>query len=198
MQLQINIASHPLIQHWSGILENSGSPGTILRTACSELGKWITYEIMRQWLVTETITLETNIAIKLISNNYQYIIVIIMPYGFIIAEGARALMPTAKIVLVGYNNATSNIPEQLNQFTKVLILDLFLDEAAITPVITELIQKGALVSNLKVACLECRESQLNKLAPKWSELEIYTTKVNSIATEKECLKEEDFKSKFFI
>lgn len=98
MQLQINIASHPLIQHWSGILKNDNNPGTILRTACSELGKWITYEIMREWLVTETIELKANTTISLISSHYKYIIVIIMPYGFILAEGARSLLPTANIV----------------------------------------------------------------------------------------------------
>lgn len=198
MQLQINIASHPLIQHWSGVLENNNNPGTILRTACSELGKWITYEIMREWLVTETIELKANTTISLINSHYKYIIVIIMPYGFILAEGARALLPTANIVLVNYNNIINNVPAQLNSFTKILVLDLFLDEATITPLLNDFIQKGAVLSNIKIACLECGTSQLNKLGQNWSKLEIYTTKVNTNVDKEKCSREDSFKDKFFV
>lgn len=198
MQLQINIASHPLIQHWSGVLENNNNPGTILRTACSELGKWITYEIMREWLVTETIELKANTTISLINSHYKYIIVIIMPYGFILAEGARALLPTANIVLVNYNNIINNVPAQLNSFTKILVLDLFLDEATITPLLNDFIQKGAVLSNIKIACLECGTSQLNQLGQNWSKLEIYTTKVNTNVDKEKCSREDSFKDKFFV
>lgn len=198
MQLQINIASHPLIQHWSGILENDNNPGTILRTACSELGKWITYEIMREWLVTETIELKANTTISLISSHYKYIIVIIMPYGFILAEGARSLLPTANIVLVNYNDIINNVPDQLNSFTKILVLDLFLDEATITPLLNDFIKKGAVLSNIKIACLECGTSQLNQLGHIWSKLEIYTTKVNTNVDKKKGSREDDFKDKFFV
>ena len=198
MQLQINIASHPLIQHWSGILENNNSPGAILRTACSEIGKWITYEIMREWLATEAIKLEDDTTINLISNHYKYIIVIIMPYGFILAEGARALLPTANIALVDDNSHIKNIRDSLNSFTKILVLDLFLNEANITQTLRELINKGAKLNNIKVACLECGASELNKLGPRWSELEIYTTKINNMMDKKESLKEEELKEKFFV
>ena len=198
MQIQIHIASHPLIQHWSGILNNDNNPGTILRTACSELGKWITYEIMREWLITETITTEDDTTIKIISNNYKYIIVIVMPYGFILAEGARALLPTANILLASYNDGINNISDSLNSFTKVLIVDLFFNEKIITLILGQLIEKGALLESIKIACLECSSSQLSQLGHNWSKLDIYTTKVNNMLVESELSKEELFKDKFFI
>nr|AIA20548.1 hypothetical protein [Neoporphyra perforata] len=198
MQLQINIASHPLIQHWAGILENDSNPGTILRTACSELGKWITYEIMREWLVTEKIELRTNSNVNLINSNYKYIIIIVMPYGFILAEGARALLPTASIALVNGNTTIKNIPNQLNSFTKILILDLFLDESIITPILKNLLKKGAILNNIKVACLECGTVQLNKLGCNWPKLEVYTTKVNNTVNEKDYSREDTLKNKFFV
>ena len=83
---------------------------------------------MREWLVIETVSIKDNTTISLISNHYKYIIVIIMPYGFILAEGARALLPTANIALVSYNNSIDNISDKLDSFTKILVLDLFLDE----------------------------------------------------------------------
>nr|AIA21382.1 hypothetical protein [Pyropia kanakaensis] len=198
MQLQINIASHPLIQHWAGILENNNNPGTVLRTACSELGKWITYEIMREWLVTESIDLEANTTINLINSHYNYIIVIIMPYGFILAEGARALLPTANITLVNGDTIINNVPDQLNSFTKVLILDLFLNEAIITPVLKNLVSKGAILNNIKIACLECGTYQLNRLGHNWSKIEVYTTKVNNAVNEEVFSRENIFKNKFFV
>lgn len=198
MQLQINIASHPLIQHWAGILENSNNSGTILRTACSEIGKWITYEIMREWLITETLELKANTTINLIDSNYKYIIVIIMPYGFILAEGARALLPTANITLVNYNNTINNVPDQLNSFTKILILDLFLDEETITPLLNDFVKKGAILNNIKIACLECGTSQLNQLGKNWSKLEVYTTKINTTVNEANSSREDIFKNKFFV
>nr|YP_009237452.1 hypothetical protein [Wildemania schizophylla]AKS28499.1 hypothetical protein [Wildemania schizophylla] len=198
MQLQINIASHPLIQHWSGILENNSNPGTILRTACSELGKWITYEIMRNWLITEELTVDTDKTINLISKHYKYIIVIVMPYGFILAEGARALLPTASIVLVDHNDLTASIPNELDSFTKVLILDLFLDETMLTPILERLMQKGAILVNIRIACLECGTDQLQQLGHRWSQLEIYTTTINQVTDQKIASKEAIFKEKFFI
>lgn len=198
MQLQINVASHPLIQHWSGILDNTNNPGTILRTACSELGKWVTYEIMRDWLITEKLTMGTGTTINLISNRYKYILIIVMPYGFILAEGARALLPTASIVLIDYNNFTGDIPEPLDSFTKVLILDLFLDETIITPILERLIRKGAIVNNIRIACLECGTSQLKQLGNRWSKLKIYTTKINNPIDEEDSQKEKIFKDKFFV
>nr|BED43141.1 hypothetical protein [Pyropia sp. Myanmar_A]BED43338.1 hypothetical protein [Pyropia sp. Myanmar_B]BED43535.1 hypothetical protein [Pyropia sp. Myanmar_C] len=198
MQLQINIASHPLIQHWAGILENNNNPGTVLRTACSELGKWITYEIMRDWLATETLKTKKDTTVNIIDSHYKYIIVIVMPYGFILAEGARALLPTASIKLVNKNKIINDVPNQLNSFTKILVLDLFLDETIITPILKEYIQKGANLGNIKIACLECGTSQLNQLGQNWSKLEVYTTKINTEINKEDCEREDLFKNKFFV
>ena len=62
----------------------------------------------------------------------------------------------------------------------------------------ELIKKGAILNNIKIACLECGSSQLNKLGQKWSTLEIYTTKVNSITDNSEATKEQVLKDNFLL
>lgn len=198
MQIQINVGSHPLIQHWAGILENNNNPGTVLRTACSEVGKWITYEIMRDWLATETIKLKKDQTVNIINSHYRYIIVTIMPYGFILAEGARALLPTASITLVDKHKIINDVPNELNSFTKILVLDLFLDETIITPILKECIKKGAILSNIRIACLECGTSQLSQLGQNWSKLEVYTTKINTAANQEDCSRENIFKNKFFV
>ena len=50
MTLHVVIPPHPLIGHWLSILRIDTTPPAIYATALEQLGKWLTYEALRNWL----------------------------------------------------------------------------------------------------------------------------------------------------
>ena len=50
MKLHVVIPPHPLIGHWLSILRIESTPPPIYATALEQLGKWLTYEALRDWL----------------------------------------------------------------------------------------------------------------------------------------------------
>ena len=50
MTLHVVIPPHPLIGHWLSILRIESTPAPIYSTALEQLGKWLTYEALREWL----------------------------------------------------------------------------------------------------------------------------------------------------
>ena len=50
MTLHVVIPPHPLIGHWLSILRIDTTPPAIYATALEQLGKWLTYEALRDWI----------------------------------------------------------------------------------------------------------------------------------------------------
>ena len=48
--LRVVVPPHPLIAHWLTVLRHEGTPPALFRTAMEELGRWLSYEAMRDWL----------------------------------------------------------------------------------------------------------------------------------------------------
>ena len=48
--LRVVVPPHPLIAHWLTVLRHEGTPPALYRTAMEELGRWLSYEAMRDWL----------------------------------------------------------------------------------------------------------------------------------------------------
>ncbi len=52
LQLRVYVPPHPLIKHWLGVARDAATPSVLFRTAMTELGRWLTYEAIREWLPT--------------------------------------------------------------------------------------------------------------------------------------------------
>ena len=50
MTLHVVIPPHPLIGHWLSILRIESTPSPIYSTSLEQLGIWLTYEALRDWL----------------------------------------------------------------------------------------------------------------------------------------------------
>ncbi|MFM7527979.1 MAG: uracil phosphoribosyltransferase, partial [Nodosilinea sp.] len=49
-QLRVFVPPHPLVQHWLGVARDGDTPSPLFRSAMVELGRWLTYEAIREWL----------------------------------------------------------------------------------------------------------------------------------------------------
>ena len=60
--LRVVVPPHPLIAHWLTVLRHQGTPAPLCRTAMEELGRWLTYEALRDWLPHRRDTVQTPLA----------------------------------------------------------------------------------------------------------------------------------------
>ena len=102
MKLHVVIPPHPLIGHWLSILRIDTTPPAIYATALEQLGKWLTYEALRDWLphnkkeimtekgITEGILIDTNVPIIVMPN---------LPGGLELWQGSREILPNASICI---------------------------------------------------------------------------------------------------
>ncbi len=108
MTLKVVVPPHPLIAHWLTMLRNVSTPGALYSTGLEELGRWLTYEALREWLPTrqeafetshgkgEGIVIEANIPLLAIPN---------MPGGLELWQGGRNVLPNAHLCIGGVPNS---------------------------------------------------------------------------------------------
>ena len=62
MSLRVVVPPHPLIAHWLTLLRDKVTPPPLYATAMGEMGRWLTYEAIRDWLPQRQVEVETNLA----------------------------------------------------------------------------------------------------------------------------------------
>ena len=104
MSLRVIVPPHPLISHWLTMLRNETTPNVLYATGLEQMGIWLTYEAIRDWMpnrkesiktsnsTTEGIVIEYSIPIYVVPN---------LPGGLEIWQGARQVLPNAKLCLNG-------------------------------------------------------------------------------------------------
>ena len=57
MTLRVGVPPHPLIGHWLSVVRDRQTPPAIYASATAELGRWLTYEALRDWLPQRRVAL---------------------------------------------------------------------------------------------------------------------------------------------
>ena len=113
MSLRVIVPPHPLISHWLTILRNPTTPEILYATGLEQLGTWLTYEALRDWIPSkkEQITTSTGTTeCSIIDPNIPILAIPYLPAGLELYRGARNLIPNSifptpiseEIVLGGY------------------------------------------------------------------------------------------------
>ena len=108
MTLRVVIPPHPLIGHWLSILRSISTPPAIYATGLEQLGKWLTYEALRDWLPhkeEEIITSNDKTVGTLIDPRIPIFTIPNLPGGLELWQGAREIIPNATLCLGGVPNA---------------------------------------------------------------------------------------------
>ncbi|MCY7285222.1 MAG: uracil phosphoribosyltransferase, partial [Cyanobacteria bacterium CAN_BIN43] len=104
LQLRVYVPPHPLIQHWLAVARDEGTPSVLFRSAMTELGRWLTYEAIRDWMPTVETTVNTPLApcaATFINAEAPVAIVPILRAGLALLDGAQSLLPLASIYHIG-------------------------------------------------------------------------------------------------
>lgn len=191
LQMRIYVPPHPLIKHWLGVARDAGTPSALFRSAMTELGRWLTYEAIREWLPTTEVTIETPLSpcpATFINSEVPIAVVPILRAGLGLLDGAQSLLPLASVYHLGLvrNEETlqasfylNRLPDQLNPQTRVLITDPMLATGGtILAAMEELVKRGVDPAFVRIISVVAAPPALQKLSVAYPGLNIYAAAID--------------------
>lgn len=196
-QLRVYVPPHPLIQHWLAVARDRDTPPVLFRSAMTEMGRWLTYEAIREWLPTLDTQVNTPLApsaATFINPQVPTAIVPILRAGLALMEGAQALLPLASVYHIGVvrNEETlepsiylNKFPAQFDLQTRLLIAEPMLATGGtIMAVMNELTQRGIDPAMVRIISVVTSPPALQKLNQAFPSLVIYAATIDEGLNEK--------------
>ncbi|WP_041780231.1 uracil phosphoribosyltransferase [Allocoleopsis franciscana] len=196
IQLRVYVPPHPLIKHWLGVARDVSTPSPLFKSAMTELGRWLTYETIRDWLPTEEMMIQSPLAAcpaTMINPEVPLVVVPILRAGLALLEGAQTLLPLASIYHLGLvrNEETlepscylNKLPNQFQPNTHVLITDPMLATGgSMMLAMAELVKRGVDPALTRIISVVAAPPALQKLSSSYPSLTIYTAMIDEIVND---------------
>jgi uracil phosphoribosyltransferase len=196
LQLRIYVPPHPLVKHWLGVARDRITPMPLFRTAMTELGRWLTYEAIRDWLPTLETTVETPLQscpASFIDPATPLAVVPILRAGLTMLEGAQLVLPTARTYHLGIvrNEETlepscylNKLPTAFEPQTRVLITEPMLATGgSIMTAMGELTQRGVDPGLVRIISAVTAPPALQRLSAEYPGLQIYAAAIDETLNE---------------
>jgi len=191
LQLRVYVPPHPLIKHWLAVARDQATPAVIFRTAMTELGRWLTYEAIRDWLPLIETTVETPLttcAATLVNPEVPIAVVPILRAGLALLEGAQASLPLASVYHLGVfrdedtlapHCYLNKLPQQFDPQTRILISEPMLATGGtIMTAMAELTRRGADPALTRIISVVAAPPALERLSSSYPSLNIYTATID--------------------
>ena len=175
LQLRVYVPPHPLVKHWLGVARDVNTPSPLFRSAVIELGRWLTYEAIRDWLPVVETTVQTPLAecsATFVNPQVPIAVIPILRAGLGLLEGAQTVLPSASIYHLGMvrdeetleaNCYLNKLPPQFDPNIRVLICDPMLATGAtIMQAMAELTQRGVDPSAVRIISVIAAKPALQK------------------------------------
>ena len=107
ISLRVIVPPHPLISHWLTILRNPTTPEILYATGLEQLGTWLTYEALRDWIPSRKEQIDTSTGrteCTIIDPDIPILAIPYLPAGLELFRGARNLIPNASLCIGGLPN----------------------------------------------------------------------------------------------
>tara|TARA_Y100001968_G_scaffold278767_1_gene274282 strand:- start:8288 stop:8899 length:612 start_codon:yes stop_codon:yes gene_type:complete len=171
MTLKIIVPPHPFIGHWLTMLRDASTPKALYSTGLEQLGKWLTYEALREWLPYRSQEVETDLGKTegtIIETRVPLLVIPNLPGGLALWQGAKELLPNATLCLGG-------IPNDIEINSGLII---YMDEITTGDLLLkELIQlKEQEIDSKRIRIISALVSNpgLKKIGESFSDLTIYS------------------------
>nr|WCH54830.1 hypothetical protein [Hypnea edeniana] len=193
MTLNIYIISHPIINTLSSqIIYSIQENNKINESVYNEMNFLLIYELLRKWIEVKNIYIKNIDYIKEISifnPNESYTLFANLEKCYNIIDNLKILIPKLSIIhtyTYKDENCNTKICYHYNQEkklknSKIIIVEKVLNNNSIINFVNELInQYNIQIASIKIICIACNNKVLELINKKYSNLEIYTTKIINI------------------
>lgn len=191
LQLRVYVPPHPLIKHWLTIARDHTTPGVMFRTAMAELGRWLSYEAMRDWLSLLDTTVETPLGsaeAAVLNPDLPIAIVPILRAGLTLLDGAYKVVPRASTYHLGMarDEVTlephcylNKLPQQFAPQTRVLICEPMLATGgSMMAALAALTQRQADPALIRIISVVAAPPALQRLGETYPAIQIYTATID--------------------
>ncbi|MEM9245319.1 MAG: uracil phosphoribosyltransferase [Cyanobacteria bacterium P01_F01_bin.153] len=196
LQLRVYVPPHPLIQHWLGVARDAQTPTPLFRTAMAELGRWLTYEALREWLPMVETQVETPVGMataQFINPQVPMAIVPVLRAGLSLLEGMQPIVPLASVYHLGLerNEETlecscylNRLPEKFPEGAMVLVAEPMLATGgSIMKTMEELSDRGLTPDQIRIVSVVVAPPALQQLNSAYPGLVIYTGTIDEQVNE---------------
>jgi uracil phosphoribosyltransferase len=127
MALRVVVPPHPLLSHWLTVLRDVQTPQPLYATGMAELGRWLTYEAMRDWLPRRRVEISSEASLtsgEVVDAAIPLLALIALRAGLGLWQGGQTVLPAAQ---VGHLHVTDGaismmaLPEPLPQDCGVVL-----------------------------------------------------------------------------
>ena len=174
--LRVVVPPHPLIAHWLTVLRHEGTPAALYRTAMEELGRWLSYEALRDWLPHRREVVKTPLASTegtMIETSVPLLAIPLLPGGLHLWEGARQVLPNADLCLDG-------VPSSIESKAGVMVLlDQIDDGEDVVSILSRLHQEGVDGRRLRVITTVCASPGLKRIGEAFPDITLHTACIDA-------------------
>lgn len=191
LQLRVHVPPHPLVKHWLGVARDEATPNVLFRSAMTELGRWLTYEAIRDWLPVIETTVQTPLATcpaTFINPEAPIAIIPVLRAGLALMEGIQAIIPLASVFHLGLvrNEETleascylNKLPDTFAPDMRILVSEPMLATGgSIMRVMEELTSRGVDPALVRIVSIVAAPPALQKLGTSYPALKIYTAAID--------------------
>jgi uracil phosphoribosyltransferase len=191
LQLRVYVPPHPLIKHWLGVVRDAATPSAVFRSGMTELGRWLTYEAIREWLPTIDTTVDTPLAscpATFVNPDTPLMVLPILRAGLALMEGIQSVLPTSSVYHLGFvrdeetleaSCYLNKLPDQIDPQTHVLISEpMMATGGTIMATMAELTKRGADPALVRIVTVVTAPPALQKLSGTYPQLNIYAATID--------------------
>lgn len=172
ISLRVVVPPHPLIGHWLTMLRHRETPPALYATAMQELGRWLTYESLRDWLPHRREPIPTahgETEGLVVESRAPLLALPVMPGGLELWHGGRQVLPEASLCLNG-------VPDGIETNAGLVVfIDQITDGNETLRLLRELQQQGVSGNRIRLITALCTSPGLKTLGEAIADLTIYTT-----------------------
>ena len=179
--LRVVVPPHPLIGHWLTLLRDRETPQPLFNTAMAELGRWLTYEALRDWIPYQRVQVQTPLATTegtVVDGSVPMLAIPHLRSGLALWEGARGVVPSAAVAHIGLSRGScwfNGLPDEIPERAGVLV---FTSQVAsgtnLLQLLEQLEQRGVSGMRLRVITALAASPGLKRLGERYDDLTLYT------------------------
>jgi uracil phosphoribosyltransferase len=186
MSLRVVVPPHPLIGHWLTLLRDASTPTPLFATAMAELGRWLTYEALRDWLPHREVTVTTPLGSaegRVVDPEVSLLVIPVLLGGLGLWQGAQSVLPSAQVAHVGLASAAvghsphwflDDLPASIDSRSGVLVLlPCLASGAGLLAVLERLAGLGVRGQRLRVITTLTAAPGLKSVGERHSDLTLY-------------------------
>ncbi|MFM2312991.1 MAG: hypothetical protein RLZZ04_2267 [Cyanobacteriota bacterium] len=191
LQLRVYVPEHPLIKHWLAVARDVNTPSVLFKSAMAELGRWLAYEAVRNWLPTLDTTIQTPLTQcpgTFVNPEVPLGIVPIMRAGLALLDEVQKVMPLAAVYHLGLMRQEDSLqptcylnklPKNFDEETRIIILEPMLATGgSIMMAMKEVTDRGVQPELVRIVSILAAPPALRQLSENYPGLEIYTAMID--------------------